>query len=94
MTEFVGDYAAADLTTIEEGVLRGLASLGYNPTVADLAEFAAGFAHVEQVDPRGVRIILATLDSLGWASPVDDDPLTSDTWYVTTQGRVALERQP
>lgn len=90
MTGFTSDRATAKLTSVEEGVLRGLGSLGYDVSVADLCDFAAGFANVSFVAPTEARAVLLLLDSLGWARAAGE-PLYSDSWSVTGQGRVALD---
>lgn len=92
MTEFATDYAAADLSPVEEGALRGLASLAYGPSVADLAEFCSGFV-AAPVAAEQVRAALLALDALRWAAPIPDHrPTDADQWRITEQGRIALER--
>lgn len=89
MSQFASDRATADLTTLEEGCLRGLASLG--PTsVADLEEFCAGFCRSRFTD-RDMGHALFALDALGWAIPTDGIPRPGSTWRITEQGRIALE---
>lgn len=89
--EFFSDYAAAMLSRTEEGVLRGLASLG-NSTARDLRDFAAGFCDVAEVHPDAIRDALFTLDALGWSAPAGGvNPVDAEEWYATNQGRIALE---
>jgi hypothetical protein len=87
---FASDTAVASLTLIEEGCLRGLASLGPT-TAADLAEFCAGFARVPTVGAEEMRDALFALDALGWAMPSGGIPLIIGRWLITESGRRALE---
>lgn len=91
MTEFASDSAAADLIPVEEGALRGLASVGWTVSVSDLAEFCSGLVGAEQ-GLGVVRLALYALDGLGWARPDSGDPLHATAWRITEQGRIALER--
>lgn len=93
MTEFAADYAAADLDPLEEGALRALASIGWNPHVAEIRVFCEGFTDQTYVPAADVRAALLALDALGWAKP-NGEPLHSTEWWITEQGRIALERRP
>lgn len=95
MTELFSDNAAAELTLIEEGCLRGLASYETPMTVGDLSAFVAGYVR-SAADHVPVRDALCALDALGWAEPADDRmPYEASEWRLTEQGRIALEgRRP
>lgn len=92
--DFATDRAAAALYGIEEGCLRGLASLPYHPPAADLAEFVAGFCHVPSVSAAVVLEALFALDALGWVMPEGGIPRRDGAWFITEQGRIALEARP